>query len=215
MARSRTREPIDPSMTYTPSVGEGPFAFDRSAPAPSPPFMDGSGEGRGEGAKQEPEAQAPGTSSPPGASGSQHTVESQRAALDRPSTPSRSAREAVHEQQASERGRSVRHENARRHEARAIVAGALADYIYKRGVGAEFQGVDFTSWMYELKLWPDESVFEKRGTGSMYKRLMAVGVIKAVRYQQDGGCKHTNHNSSVRPVFEILRTTSQREVLGL
>ena len=78
-----------------------------------------------------------------------------------------------------------------------------------------FKGVDFTSWMYELKLWPDESVFEKRGTGSMYKRLMAVGVIRTVRYQQDGGCKHTNHNSSVRPVFEILRTTSQREVLGL
>lgn len=150
-----------------------------------------------------------------GASGEQQTVASQRASLDRPSTPSRRAREAVHEQQAAQRGRSVRAENKERHEATAIVAGGLAEFIYQLGVGAEFQGVDFTSRMYELKLWPDKSVLDRRCTGSMYKRLMTLGVIKEVGYRPDGGCKHTGHNSARRPVYQILRTTSQREVLGL
>ena len=150
-----------------------------------------------------------------GASGEQQTVETQRAALDRPSTPSRSAREAVHTEQAGERGRSVNYENKQREEARSIVAGALADFIYDIGVGAEFQSVDFTNYMCKLKLWPDEKVYDRRGPGNMIKRLMARGVIKTVGYQPNGGGAHTNHNSSVRPVFQVLRNTNRREVLGL
>ena len=153
-----------------------------------------------------------------GASGDQQTIASQRAALDRPSTPARSARENRHADQAKARDRRSKSEDPQRAEATGIVAGALADFIgalFEADGSNEFQAVDFTSRMYELKLWPDKSVFERRGIGAMLKRLVSAGVIIQTGYAQDGGCKHTGHNSAVRPVYQIMRRTGKREVLGL
>jgi hypothetical protein len=184
-------------MTYTPFPGDVGTLPGLGNSAPSPL----AGEGRGEGG-------------PSGAAGSQQTIATQRAALDRPSIASRIDRQSIHATQQAQRGESVFAANKARSEAMSIVAGGLADFIHQLGVGAEFQGVDFTTRMYQLKLWPDTSVFDRRATGAMYKRLMTRGVIEIVGYRPDGGCKHTDHNSSVRPVFKILRTTNRAEVLG-
>ncbi len=76
-------------------------------------------------------------------------------------------------------------------------------YVSRLGVGARFQTVHFTAWLDETNQRPEG--LDLRCMGALALGLVRTGRARIVGYQPDGGNPHTNHNSAVRPVFEIVR----------
>ncbi len=144
------------------------------------------------------------------ASGEQQTVASQRASLDRPSTPSRHEREAVHEQQAAcAAQRPGREQGTSRGDRDRGVAGS-PEFIYRLASGAGVPGVDFTSRMYEKGSGPTSQ------SSTADARARCTAADDARRHQGSRlppRRRVQQHGAQLRPAApstRSFRTTSQR-----
>lgn len=84
------------------------------------------------------------------------------------------------------------------------IKGRLLDYLREGGVGAEFQGVDFTHWIDSHDERPDPGVLDMRIVGGLLTALRNHDIVQEIDYRSNGGDARAGHHACRRPVYRIL-----------
>lgn len=122
-----------------------------------------------------------------------------------PSSPSPSPSPAVSPQVAAHRAhvRMLRDQaDTRPSRPRAEQLKAwLGGHLRERGIGARWQATEFTRRLATMGLIAEGD--DLRCLGGMVAGLVKSGVLRHVGFAPTGGDPSRNHNSSMRPVYEI------------
>ncbi|MCB9902543.1 MAG: hypothetical protein H6826_14455 [Planctomycetes bacterium] len=78
----------------------------------------------------------------------------------------------------------------------------------------EFQAADFTKWLIDSGERPDPAVFDLRGAGALFRRLVKNEAIEVVGARTNAGSPGSNYNATMRVVYRRRRELWLRD-LGL
>ena len=78
----------------------------------------------------------------------------------------------------------------------------LWTYVRTRGIGAEFQAIDFSHWASKQPQYEDD--VDLRSTGGMFRAMTNAGILEQIDFRNNGGNKETGYHGTPRAVYRVM-----------